>query len=182
MTHERRCSRDHGFDEAPLGAVPVELEHLPSGRSESGDALEVDNRLDRAHEHEVVVWFEDFVWGDARDEVLPAVDLREKEPWQTAQARIFHGSVGQWTVGSTSISTVYVRGSIWTGLCVVRCGRRWRPKKMRKATPTTAQGRPTRAGSRNENESVWPDSISKPLTTRLVLVPISVHSPPRIAA
>ena len=47
--------------------------------------------------------------------------------------------------------------------------------------PTTAQGNPTRVMSKKSSPSN-PFSRSIPWTTRLVLVPISVHMPPRIAA
>ena len=84
--------------------------------------------------------------------------------------------------GSTIISTVYSRGSSVGLMGGCRTGRILFPTSMMYPMPTIAQGKPTQVISNNCIGSRLGCANKRPFTTRLVLVPISVHVPPRMAA
>ena len=86
--------------------------------------------------------------------------------------------------GWTSISTVYCRGSSVRLIAGRRSGNSQRLKSSRKTTLAAAQGKPTQVMS---NIPIAGKSGSlalsiSPATTRFVLVPIIVHTPPKVAA
>ena len=85
--------------------------------------------------------------------------------------------------GITSISTAYSRGLSAARLAAstfLPVGSRCRPTNSMNSSPAAATANPAGAIS-NSPMPGMPRSISRPLTTRLVLVPISVQVPPRIA-
>ena len=88
---------------------------------------------------------------------------------------------GMGPAGSTSISTTYSRMFSTCSVSGLRSGSRKRVAITMVAMPTIATGRPM-AAKPNRPKPLPVASINMPLTTRLVLVPISVQVPPRMAA
>ena len=85
--------------------------------------------------------------------------------------------------GATCISTVYSRGSVAVDKAAARSGNSQRAAKIRNVPPISAAGTPTQETSNMPKPPESGISVSSmPCTTRLVLVPINVQVPPRIAA
>ena len=82
----------------------------------------------------------------------------------------------------TSISAVYSRASRRRLAADPRSGSSFGPRRITNSVPKTAQGTPSHAISKIPSVPRLVSRSTRPLTTRFVLVPMSVHVPPKIAA
>ena len=80
---------DHRFDEAPMRTGVVDLEQLVGRGHQPWDLLQVDHRLDDAHEHQAVVGLQPR-GGLGGDDVLAPLDLHQVHARETAKARVLH--------------------------------------------------------------------------------------------
>ncbi len=55
LAEQRATIRNHGLDELPARARAFELEHLVGRRYQAANALQLDDGIDDADEHELVV-------------------------------------------------------------------------------------------------------------------------------
>ena len=87
--HERAGVGDDRLEKHPLRPRTVELENLVGGRPQATDFLELDDRIDHAHEHKPVARLEPLGGCHGRHHVAAAVDLHEEQPLEPAEPGLF---------------------------------------------------------------------------------------------
>ena len=85
---QRAGVRHHRLNERPFRAGIVEFEDLVGGRTEAADLLQLDDGIDNAYKDKAVACFQSLGGRHGRDHMPAAVDLHEKQPVESAQARL----------------------------------------------------------------------------------------------
>ena len=88
---ERAGIGDHRLDQATPAAGGIELEHLIGGRGQPTDLLQIDHRIDDAHEDQVVIGGQPLVGSHSQQHLALPVDFHQVGAGKVAQAGLFDG-------------------------------------------------------------------------------------------
>ena len=177
---ERAAVRHDRLDQAASGAGAVELEELIGARAPGrGSAAGRRPTVDDADEHEPVVGRAASRWGPRRAAFGPSRSISARyTPAEVAQAGLFDGPADQGAFGLRRSSRRCTRGGRrGVRAPAVRSGSSQRREHERTRMPMAATGHADPGDV--EQAEAWraPSWMSRPLTTRLVLVPMRVHGP-----
>ena len=176
--------RDDRLDQAPLRPRRLQVEHVLGRRHQAANPLQLDDRLDDAHEQQPVAGPQHFARRNGGNRVAVAVDLGEEQPGRCRRPALSIVLPTSGLSASTCISTVYSLGSSLRAQGGAAVGQQVAggeddidsaDERRRHADPGDVE----HAELVLHSPSVL---MTMPWTTRFVLVPISVIVPPRIAA